>query len=218
MEAFRKLVLHLLVLEIALAIVQDVNVAIEMDAVSLAVPPRIELAIGRHDPVEIFLGALILRQIVVERLELTGRCEGAEEQGGILHPVEARLFREELRQDLGDRVAAVILLARFDADARFLLDQRRAPERGMKPVRILEIFELHVVEELLAGRNLGCGARRKYEARSRRSRGSTRCDALQKSTPCQCTQESHVVLPYVFQRPRARRSAGCCWAHQVMSA
>ena len=157
------------IVEVLLPVVKDVDVAVEHHPVGLAVPLGIELAVGGHHPIEVVAGPLVLGEIVVQRLELAGLRERAEEQARVLNPVEPRTLGEKLGQDLGHRVAPAVVLAALDADPRLLLQVRREPERRMEPVRVLEVGEIDVVEELLAGRH-----RLGPEGASRQDRGGGR--------------------------------------------
>ena len=178
---------------------EDVDVAIQHDAVGLAGPLRIELAVGGHDPVQILLRALVLLEILVQRLELAGLRERAEEQARELNPVEARVAGEELRQDLRDRVAAVVLLPALDADAGLRHQVVGEPEWRVQPVGVLEVGQLDIVEELLARRDrLGRMTKpRRRDARRAESRRTGR-RALEELASRYVAKHTHFVSPLLF--------------------
>ena len=91
LEPLRELLLVVSIGEIARPIVQIMNVAIDHQAVGLAAPLRIELAVAGHDPVEVLLGAAEVREILVERLEQPEFREQAEVQTRHAEPVETRI-------------------------------------------------------------------------------------------------------------------------------
>jgi hypothetical protein len=68
-------------------VVEDVDVAVAHQPVGLPARLRVELAVGRHHPGQVLVGAGVLLEVAVERLDLTRRDDVAEVDRRVGHQV-----------------------------------------------------------------------------------------------------------------------------------